>query len=280
MTKNYANYLLLISLLISGSILLQMIWYIYSLTSNFDIRFNLFHACQQLFEMFGVPFLEYILLAFVTFTLLHLLWFCMIQIKKLHNLRTKITGLTCSELSREWNSRFQTNRIHVIQCEQPFAITVGFTKPQIVLTTGLWDILSDEEMESVIYHEFHHSYQFDPMKTFMMELFAKVLWFLPILRWLAQQFSIVREVLADNYAINKSGQRLHISSALLKMINSKQVQHPASFVSFADGSINYRIQNMIEPNTSNKIKWPLVNSAASLSIFTLLSLVFSKLLHY
>jgi len=279
MTRTYANCLLLISIMIGGSILIQMIWYIYSLTSNFDVGFNLFQACQALFEMFGVPFLEYILLAFVVFTILHCLWFCTIQIKKLHNLKHKINGLVKGELSMEWNKRYETNRIQVVQSEQPFAITIGLLRPKIVLSTGLWDILSDEEIESVIYHEFHHSYQLDPGKTFLMELFAKVLWFLPILKWLAQQYSIVREVLADNYAIGKSGQRMHISSALLKMINSKQ-KKPASFVSFADGSINYRIQNMIEPNSSNRIKWPFLNATASLSIFILLNTIFAQLLHY
>ncbi|MEK4667411.1 M56 family metallopeptidase [Niallia sp. FSL R7-0271] len=279
MTRNYAIGLLLISIMISSSILIQMIWYIYSLTSNFDVGFNLFQACQALFEMFGVPFLEYILLAFVLFTILHSLWFCTIQIKKLHNLKKKMSGLAIEELSRKWNNRYETDRIQVIQSEQPFAITIGFFKPKIVLSTGLWEILSDEEIESVIYHEFHHLNQLDPGKTYIMELFAKVLWFLPILKWLAQQFSIVREVLADNYAIEKSGQRLHISSALLKMINSTQLKS-ASFVSFADGSVNYRIQNMIEPNTSNRIKWPLLNAAASLSIFVLLNAIFAQLLRY
>ena len=126
-------------------------------------------------------------------------------------------------------------------------------------------------MEAVIYHELYHQYSRDPLKIFLISLISSTIWYIPILKWFHQKHKIVKELLADEYAMEKQGNPADLGSALLKMIKvGNQIKMPFSYVSFADTSVNYRIKYILDPLTEPSLKFPVKLTVMSLYIFFML----------
>lgn len=101
------------------------------------------------------------------------------------------------------------------------------------------------------------------------------MWYIPILQWFTQQYRIIQELLADEYAIKKQNTSVYLSSALLKMIKvGKQQKMPFAYVSFADTSVNYRIEYILNPLKNIEWKIPKKESYISVFIFLLICLFF------
>lgn len=163
----------------------------------------------------------------------------------------------------------------VIRYSQPFAFTLGLLKPKIFLSTGLLELLEDEELEAVIHHERFHKEHRDPLKMFLLSLFSSAMAYLPILKWCHQHYKMSREILADDYAMNKQGTSLYLGGALLKLLkraNSKQM--PVTVSSFVDTSINYRIRRILDPQTDIPLKIPMPLTIVSVNVLVLLSAFF------
>ncbi|MGP7817690.1 M56 family metallopeptidase [Niallia sp. 01092] len=277
MKKNYANALFITSTIISCILLMQMICYLFSIFYGFSLSFNLFQACQQLFQVIGVPFIEYVLLGLVCYTILHAGWLIAkqtIQIRKMHK---KLLRFVNEEHSLELMKLLENRQksLLVIEHREPLAITMGFFKPKIILSTGLWKLLSKDEIKAVLFHEAYHQKKLDPLKSFLTHLFATVIWYIPLLKWISQQYIIIQEVMADDYAIKKSGNPIDISNALLKMIkNRQQKKQLFTYVSFAESSVNYRIKYILDPDKAYSVRLPFLSTIASLNIFVILSILF------
>jgi len=88
----------------------------------------------------------------------------------------------------------------------------------------------------------------------------------------------MREVLADQDAIVKNGTSAHIGSALLKMVKTGQTSLSFAHVSFADTSVNYRIQYILNPETKMPMQPPVILTLTSLYVFFILcALIFTAL---
>ncbi len=132
-------------------------------------------------------------------------------------------------------------------------------------------LLNEDEMEAVIYHELYHQNSRDPLKIFLISLISSTIWYIPILKWFHQKHKIVKELLADEYAMEKQGNPADLGSALLKMIKvGNQIKMPFSYVSFADTSVNYRIKYILDPLTEPSLKFPVKLTVMSLYIFFML----------
>ncbi|WP_445487382.1 M56 family metallopeptidase [Niallia sp. 03133] len=277
MTKNYTNTLFMTSTFISSILLIQMICYLFSIFCGFTLSFNLFQVCQRFFQVIGVPYIEYMLLALVFYTILHtalLIAEQAIQKRKMHKrLLCLVNEKRSSELMQQME--YRQKHVLVIEHHDPMAITMGFFQPKIFLSTGLWDLLSKEEIKAVLFHEAYHQKKLDPLKSFLIQLFATIIWYIPLLKWISKQYIVIREVLADDYAIKKSGNPIDISNALIKMIkNRQQKKHPFTYVSFAESSVNYRIRYILNPDKPYTMRLPFLSTVASLNIFIILSILF------
>ena len=106
----------------------------------------------------------------------------------------------------------------VISHPAPMAITMGFMQPKIVISTGLINLLTNDELKAVIAHEMYHKENRDPLKDIFISLCASTIGYIPILKWFNQQYRIIQELLADEFAIEKQETSVHLGSALLKML--------------------------------------------------------------
>lgn len=277
MSKRRATITYLVPLAISSIIFVQMGLYILSIMGVWNLKYNLVVACHSLLKAIGLSSLRYALDLLVFYTVLYLMWKISSQLINSWKLKRKFKQYQDITLTNEFNCMYHNEKddIVVISHPIPLAITMGFIKPKIVVSTGVINLLTEEELRSVISHELYHYRNRDPLKVFLITLCASTMWYIPILQWFTQQYRIIQEILADEYAIKRQNTPVYLSSALLKMIKvGKQHKMPFAYVSFADTSVNYRIEYILNPIKNIEWKIPKKESYISLFIFLLICLFF------
>ena len=277
MYKRQSTTMVFLSLIISGTIFLQMGIYVVSLLAGWNVRFNLVAVCHSWLKMIGLSSLEFILDALVIYTLSFSVWKILSQWVQASRMKKRFELYKAEMLTTNMNQSFSQGKddFIVISHPAPLAITMGFIQPKIVLSTGLISLLNEEELQAVIAHELYHKENRDPLTIFLMALCASTIWYIPILQWFNEQYRIIKELLADDYAIDKQGTSVNLSSALLKMLKVGQHEKMAfAYASFADTSVNYRIDYLLDPVKGFQMKWPLHMTLLSFSIFCLICSLF------
>ncbi|HJF33871.1 MAG TPA: M48 family metalloprotease [Sporosarcina psychrophila] len=277
MYKRQSSSMFIISLAISAIIFFQMGLYLLSIVAGWDVGYNLVVVCHGWMRTIGLSSLEYVLDAFVVYTLLVTSWKIGSQLYYASRMKKRFEQYKENGLSIEMNQTYSNgeDEFIVISHPSPLAITMGFVQPKIVLSTGLISLLNNEELKAVISHEMYHKENKDPFNIFLMSLCSSTMWYLPILKWFNQNYRIMKELLADEYAIEKQETSVNLGSALLKMLKvSKNQKMPFAYASFADTSVNYRIDYILNPVREIQIKLPLIVTLMSLTIFSLICALF------
>jgi Zn-dependent protease with chaperone function len=97
---------------------------------------------------------------------------------------------------------------------RPEAFCYGFLKPRICVTSGLLRILTQEEVDAVLHHEYQHLKRRDPLRALLWTVFDSACW------WQEKQGELAhlqRELAADRGVIAACG-RKPLASALLKLL--------------------------------------------------------------
>ncbi|MFD0682004.1 MULTISPECIES: M56 family metallopeptidase [unclassified Paenibacillus] len=160
-----------------------------------------------------------------------------------------IKGQVQGKLTKRWNNKFRTwdETILVLRESSPLAFAVGFMRPKIVISTGLLDLLSPEEVKAVLLHERYHCQCHHPLKKWITGLFIKSMEYVPVIKSLGAHFEIWIELQADRYVMKKTNTPLILGSALMKLIKVHN-KFKMVRVSFAEHAINYRLQQIIDPD--------------------------------
>lgn len=274
MWKNRSKAIFVSSFCCAAFVLFQMAMYAGHMLFDWDTQWNLFQICGYWLRSVGFYWLVYVLNALVALTFARYLWLFGQQLYAARSIRAKLEKRRNAAYTRLLNERVLSGRgnLMVVAHPQPVAFTMGLARPCVIVSDGLVDMLDREELEAVLHHEMYHLAQRDPLKTFLLQLFASVLWYLPILRWCHQQYKIARELLADHYAIEAMGSPAALGSALLKLLKRDR-QHKMAFahVSFADTAIDYRIRQILDPQAKLPLRLPLKSVIVSLQVLFILS---------
>ncbi|MDW7617256.1 M56 family metallopeptidase [Peribacillus simplex] len=110
-------------------------------------------------------------------------------------------------------------QVQIVDFTQPLAFTYGFIRPQILISTGLINLLQSYELEAVLEHEYYHYQNRDPFKLSIWFSLARVFSFLPISRKLYERYMIEKEIKADTFAIHQVGMKA-VASALYKLMTN------------------------------------------------------------
>ncbi|WP_017437689.1 M56 family metallopeptidase [Saccharococcus caldoxylosilyticus] len=277
MSKNRSRVIFITCTCIAGTILFQMGMYVLYVLLGWDPKFNLIQVCHSVARSLGLSSVEYMLDALVFYTVFLSIWEIGKQLFAANKIDKRLAVYRHEQLTQEINRKYNEGNqdFTVISCSAPIAVTMGFLNPKIILSTGLFNLLDKNELEAVIYHELYHKKHRDPLKIFLLSLFASIMWYIPILKWFHQKYKIIREVLADHYAINRQGTPVDLGSALLKMLKTvNRANMPFSYVSFADTSVNYRIKYILDPQTEIPLKLPFMLTITSIYVFLMLCILF------
>ncbi|MDQ0198962.1 M56 family metallopeptidase [Neobacillus ginsengisoli] len=235
---------------------------------------NIFQFCIRIFKKGTVEYYVVLLLVntYVVFSILVLCKKIIQQVVNTNRLKKKIGHLTNREKTIEMNQRFNRSGrdIIVINSNELIALTFGLRNPFILLSTNLIKMLDKTELEAVIYHETAHQKYHDTLKIFVLKMIYEVMWYIPLTKWAYKNFKIIIELVADEYAITRMGSELGLGSALLKLINTHlDYKTNSLLVPFADGTIDYRLKQLIEPYYTLPFKLQIKSIIISVNVMIL-----------
>jgi hypothetical protein len=116
----------------------------------------------------------------------------------------------------------------VVDSPDVFALCHGLCSPQVVLSRGLVELLTPEELDAVLIHERHHQAHHDPLKTLLARTLAAVFFFVPVVPELMDRYLQLKELDADRAAMRGQPDDLAMASAFCKVArSSRRVPIPA-----------------------------------------------------
>ena len=133
---------------------------------------------------------------------------------------------------------------------------LGLWRPQIWLTVGLANLLTDEELTAVLAHELYHCRRRDPLRLLISRAIKSALFFLPLVDDLAKLAELQQEIAADQAAIEYLGDDLPLLCSLQKLLT--QGTQPTSFPQVALTSFNVteaRLRRLVYPVQSPLFNW-------------------------
>lgn len=99
-----------------------------------------------------------------------------------------------------------SGRIDLVAVDEPLALTYGFVRPRVAVSTALVDAASSPaELRAVLEHEAYHARNLDPPKLLLARWLETVFFYLPVLRDLRSRYLLTRELAADRRAAERCG---------------------------------------------------------------------------
>lgn len=112
------------------------------------------------------------------------------------------------------------SHICIVKDERLFALTVGFFKPTIYISSGIKNKLSEDELGSVVAHEQFHQAHYHPLLLLFINTAQKTLFFFPFLKDVVKYINLKLEISADEAAIFITS-RGQLASALVRIIENR-----------------------------------------------------------
>lgn len=134
--------------------------------------------------------------------------------------RFEKTRLADRPEARTLPSDFQLRRpvdIYVSESFHGSPFTGGFWKPYICIPAAAANVLEKRELDAVIAHELGHVRSFDLFGTLFVQTLGDFFWFVPGYRRLSRKIDRLRELLADQAAVQMGAEPASLASALLKL---------------------------------------------------------------
>jgi Zn-dependent protease with chaperone function len=104
----------------------------------------------------------------------------------------------------------------VIEDDHLRAFCAGLRRPQVYISRGALEVLSDAELRAVLAHERHHARRRDPLRLASARVLADALFFVPPLKELVQRQHSLAEIGADEAAVEAvGGDRSLLAGAML-----------------------------------------------------------------
>jgi hypothetical protein len=91
--------------------------------------------------------------------------------------------------------------VGVLRSRRQGAFCVGLLRPRVVITSALLDALDPDERRAVVEHELSHARGGAPLKLMLGHLAVRTLFWVPVLRDLADRHVLLAELEADRAAI-------------------------------------------------------------------------------
>jgi hypothetical protein len=111
------------------------------------------------------------------------------------------------------------DHVTLVDALESFSFTYGALHPRVVVSRGLCDQASAEELRAVLEHEAYHVRNLDPLKVLLARSLPATFFYLPVLRDLRGRYVAGRELAADRRAVEACG-RTSLAGALVKVVSA------------------------------------------------------------
>ena len=153
---------------------------------------------------------------------------------------------------------------------RPAAFCFGLLRPRVVVTSGLVERLSDEELAAAVWHEVQHARVREPLRCLFARAVATAFFWLPLFRDLSDRYTLARELDADRLATSRTSRRA-LAGALHEVAAGPAL---AGAVGFADLAAA-RVDRLLDPQTPLPSLFSRRRIALSLAAVSLLGLAFA-----
>lgn len=173
-----------------------------------------------------------------------LIWSAIYVVRQIYytkRLKTQLHAKTAVALSGNIGS------VMLVKDDRPFALTVGFLKPHIYVSSKLKKILSEKELICVIAHEQHHRSSRDALLALALETLARLLFFLPSFRSLVKHMHLRHELVADQAALQNTSLDI-LASAIFKSIEYRGAPIAQQSVALGFSTMSERITYLLNPS--------------------------------
>jgi Zn-dependent protease with chaperone function len=140
-----------------------------------------------------------------------------------------------------------SHSVVLVHVHQPLVFTQGLFRPRVWLSTGLLELLTDEELEAVLWHESKHQTSHDPLKILLAHCLKSALFFVPIAHDLCNTYLLTKEIDADTHAATHIGSRLPLASALTKLLSASPLPVPIAPLSGSAAILEARLLTLLDP---------------------------------
>lgn len=152
--------------------------------------------------------------------------------------------------------RLSTKDIVYLNLPTPYAFCIGFWRPRIWLTSGLTDLLNDDELTAVLIHEAHHCRRRDPLRLLISRAIRSGFFFLPLVGDLAKLVELQQEIEADQLVIQKMGDDLPLLCSLQKLLTRGVSGTLSPKVTVTPFNVTEaRLRRLIYPANSTRFCW-------------------------
>ncbi|MFL5300387.1 MAG: M56 family metallopeptidase [Anaeromyxobacteraceae bacterium] len=150
---------------------------------------------------------------------------------------------------RAWRSvqaLVRASREDEVRAARPLAVTVGFWKPRVIVTSELRSLLAPEELDVVVEHERAHARRRDPLRVTVAAALAVA--HLPsVRRAILRDLALACEEACDEDAAGRlGGDRLRVAETLV--VVEKLVARAAwAPVAIGGGDVSARVESLLSP---------------------------------
>jgi Zn-dependent protease with chaperone function len=170
-------------------------------------------------------------------------------------------------------------RVDVVEDGAAYSFTYGITSPRVVLSTGLVDGSTPEELGAVLQHERYHVRSGDTAKCVVARAASSAFFFLPALGHLRDRYLSGRELAADRAAVRAVGQRA-LAGALVNALDAPAWTDLRNAAALGGGVLERRIEQLEAGSTPPLPRTPpralALTSAALAALVGLFTLTIAR----
>jgi Zn-dependent protease with chaperone function len=137
----------------------------------------------------------------------------------------------------------------LIPDHSPYSFCYGLRQPRICLSLGLVELLTEAELEAVLWHEAYHLHRREPLRLALAICLSRFFFFIPLLAELRDHYLTEKEIAADAFAIAHTSRRV-LAGALHKLITVQPAPLIPSLAVVAGLSVTARrVDHLLNPAT-------------------------------
>lgn len=274
-TKWKPRLIIVLTLLFSVLLLSQMGLFIAHEVWHVEYQWNVFQYCLSVVSesSIGHTVTEALFFMVILYTLTRIIWRAFKQWYLSVKWQRIFQSKKHHKLTKKLNYKYRHWKVHflVVNDTSFIALTMGFVRPQIIVSTAVLTSFSPKEVDVILQHERYHCIHHDPLKIFLSTLLVDGLGYVPMFKAFHQYYKTLKEVLADRFVMSNTGSEYELGNVLLRLSRIRTVTYPGVGVYFADAAINYRINQVLYPDKSVHIPF-LQFRPAFVSMFIVLIL--------
>jgi beta-lactamase regulating signal transducer with metallopeptidase domain len=147
------------------------------------------------------------------------------------------------------------------------AAVLGLRHPYIAFPARLLNIVSADELDQILLHEYAHVQRRDDWTRLAHALLDATLWMHPAARWISAELNLEREVACDDWVVSKTRAAVAYAGCLSRVAEHHQAQTAASLVPALftrSPDVVRRVERLLNPkrNATRKLSF----AAASVGI--------------